>query len=243
MTAIRTLEGTEPDANIFQLEIRASQQVIIALLRQQAAVPFDIALPVRLRFRPTTTIVSRLPDSGVANMLEAAPGSKRGTFFIVAVLAVFMQAGLWSARRTAHETFPDNSLIPKTQSLMSLVKGAARPTLKEHPIPKLMADAELNFRNLLARQSKTLPEAVAEYKRRFSRDPPKGFNDWWKFIQDNGVLMVDEYNAITEDLEPFWDLSPAEFKLRATLVSDIRLPRVCSTAVDASRPAICPQSR
>ena len=151
-------------------------------------------------------------------MLEAVPGSKRGIFFIVAVFAVFMQAGLWTARKTAHEVFPDNTLIPQTPSLMALVKGNARRTIKEHPIPKLMAEAETKFRNLLARQSKTLPQAVAEYRRRFGRDPPKGFDDWWKFIQDNGVLMVDEYNAIAEDLEPFWDLDPIEFKMRATLV-------------------------
>jgi uncharacterized protein YneF (UPF0154 family) len=151
-------------------------------------------------------------------MLEAIPGSKRGIFFVIVVFCVFMQAGLWSARRTVHQVFPDNPLIPKPNSLIKLIKGNARPTLKEHPIPKLMAEAEINFRNLLAKQSKTLPEAVAEYKRRFGRDPPKGFDDWWKFIQDNGVLMVDEYNAIAEDLEPFWDLSPAEFRMRASLV-------------------------
>ena len=81
-----------------------------------------------------------------------------------------------------------------------------------------MAEAELQFRERLSRQSKTLSQAVAEYKKRFKRDPPRGFDDWWKFVQDNGVLMIDEYNAIAEDLEPFWDLSPEEFRQRASLV-------------------------
>lgn len=150
--------------------------------------------------------------------MEAIPGTKRGIFFIVAVFAVFMQAGLWSAKRSTHDIFPDNSLIPKTSSILALVKGYARPSIKEHPIPRLMAEAEQKFRKLLSRQSSTLSKAVAEYKKRFKRDPPKGFDDWWKFVQDNDVLMVDEYNAITEDLEPFWSLSPSEFRLRASLV-------------------------
>lgn len=165
-------------------------------------------------------------------MLETIPGSKRGIFFVVAVFAVFMQAGLWSARKTAHEVFPDNSLIPQAPSLMSLVKGNARHTVTEHPIPKLMAEAETKFRKLLARQSQTLPQAVAEYKRRYGRDPPQGFDDWWKFIRDNGVLMVDEYNAIAEDLEPFWDLSPSEFRMRASLVRSMLL-YVCHTACNS----------
>ena len=151
-------------------------------------------------------------------MQDGISGSKRGILFVVVVLAVFMQAGLWSARRKTQEIFPDNSLVPKAPSLLSLVKGDTKTVIKEHPIPKLMAAAEEQFRERLSRQSKTLAQAVKEYKKRFKRDPPRGFDDWWKFVQDNGVLMIDEYNAISEDLEPFWDLSPEEFRRRASLV-------------------------
>lgn len=151
-------------------------------------------------------------------MHDGIPGSKRGFLYVAAVLLIFMQAGLWSARRKTQEVFPGSSLVPKTPSLLSLVKGDSRTIIKEHPIPKLMAEAELQFRERLSRQSGTLAQAVAEYKKRFKRDPPRGFGDWWKFVQDNDVLMVDEYNAITEDLEPFWDLSSAEFRQRASLV-------------------------
>lgn len=139
-----------------------------------------------------------------------------------------MQAGLWTARRRTEEVFPDDSFV-NTPKLLSLVTGDSRDTVTEHPIPKLMAEAEQKFRDVLTRQSKTLAHAVAEYKRRFGRDPPRGFDDWWKFVQDNGVLMVDEYNAISEDLEPFWDLSPVEFRLRASLAG--HLPSVDTVKV------------
>jgi len=128
-----------------------------------------------------------------------------------------MQAGLWAGRRGAQDNFPDDSLF-NSQNLLSLVNLDGRTTIKEHPIPKLMAQAEENYRNLLARQSKTLPDAVAEYKRRYNRDPPRGFDQWWQFVQDNDVIMKDEYDAIVEDLAPFWSLEPVDLRRRASVV-------------------------
>jgi len=47
-----------------------------------------------------------------------------------------------------------------------------------HPILELIRTAEENWQAKLDRASKTLEEAVAEYKRRYKRAPPKGFDDW-----------------------------------------------------------------
>lgn len=159
-------------------------------------------------------------------MHESMPGTKRGILFFVAVCVVFMQAGLWAARKATQDSFPDNSLAPK-EKLLSLVRKDPRAGIKEHPIPKLMMNAENEFRSLLSRQSKTLAQAVAEYKRRYRRDPPRGFDEWWNFVRDNDVLMVDEYDAIHEDLAPFWDIDPREFRLRASLVRPISLYTCC----------------
>ena len=82
-----------------------------------------------------------------------------------------------------------------------------------------MAEAEERFKDMLARQSKTLRDAVVEYRTRYGREPPKGFDDWWQFAQDNNVKLVDEFNAIDEDLAPFWDMPPEEFRRRAIQVS------------------------
>lgn len=77
-----------------------------------------------------------------------------------------------------------------------------------------MADAKVAFTKRLAKQSKTLPEAVAEYKRRYGRDPPRGFDQWWEFAKENNFKFVDEFDAITEDLAPFWTLSGKELRRR-----------------------------
>lgn len=48
-----------------------------------------------------------------------------------------------------------------------------------HPVSHLIADAEAKWEAKLARASKTLDEAVAEYIRRYKRNPPPGFDLWW----------------------------------------------------------------
>jgi len=81
-----------------------------------------------------------------------------------------------------------------------------------------MADAEENFKRLLSRQSTTLKKAVTEYKRRYGRNPPKGFGQWWEFVQKHNVKIVDDYDALFEDLTPFWDMSGEEFRTRVAVV-------------------------
>lgn len=52
-----------------------------------------------------------------------------------------------------------------------------------HPIYQLIRDAMARWEAKNARASKTLRQAVAEYRRRYGRPPPKGFDHWWSFVQ------------------------------------------------------------
>ncbi|KAJ6468222.1 hypothetical protein C8R45DRAFT_837910 [Mycena sanguinolenta] len=81
-----------------------------------------------------------------------------------------------------------------------------------------MDAAETRFRAKLAKQSPTLAAAVAEYRRRYSRPPPAGFDKWYEFAMKYDFVMVDEFDSIFEDLQPFWALSGAEVRQRAALV-------------------------
>lgn len=47
-----------------------------------------------------------------------------------------------------------------------------------HPILTLVDEAEKAWNALVKKQSRTLREAVAEYRRRYRRNPPKGFDKW-----------------------------------------------------------------
>ncbi|KAG6903929.1 hypothetical protein DXG01_013829, partial [Tephrocybe rancida] len=68
-------------------------------------------------------------------------------------------------------------------------------------------EAEVRHKAKVAEQSKTLKAAVAEYKRRYKRAPPKGFDQWWNFAQQHNVKFVDDYDGMVSDLAPFWELS------------------------------------
>lgn len=151
-------------------------------------------------------------------MYEGLLSQKKGIVFFAFIVVLFMEGGLWAARRKNSDNFPDNSLIEKTKHMVSFSSWNTRPVIKNHPIPQLMSDAEETFRQLLLRQSQTLEQAVEEYQRRYNRPPPRGFDEWWKFAKDNGVVMIDEYDGITKDLAPFWELSPEQLRRRAELV-------------------------
>ena len=49
----------------------------------------------------------------------------------------------------------------------------------KHPIFELIERSETQWKRKLERQSKTLKQAVDEYKRRYNRLPPKGFEIWY----------------------------------------------------------------
>jgi hypothetical protein len=65
-----------------------------------------------------------------------------------------------------------------------------------HPIHRLIRDAETAWHAKVSRQSKSLEEAVAEYRRRHKMAPPKGFDAWYKFAVANNVSLIDEYDSI-----------------------------------------------
>ena len=107
-------------------------------------------------------------------------------------------------------------LYLRTSSPMPETASSSDPT--SHPIPRLMSEAEANYRQLIARQSGSLRAAVVEYRRRYKRNPPKGFDDWYAFAKENNVKMIDEYDGMINDFAPFWDLSGEEIRRRALQV-------------------------
>jgi hypothetical protein len=87
---------------------------------------------------------------------------------------------------------------------------------KGHPAAQLIAAAEKEFQNTLNKQSKSLAEAVHEYRRRHGIAPPPHFDKWYEFATRNGVVMIDEFDTINEMLLPFWALKPATIRSRIT---------------------------
>jgi hypothetical protein len=59
-----------------------------------------------------------------------------------------------------------------------------------HPIFELIKRAEEEWESKLKRASKTLEEAVVEYKRRYKRPPPKGFDDWYVLLLSSSGAKI-----------------------------------------------------
>jgi hypothetical protein len=137
----------------------------------------------------------------------------RSLLFLIALVFLFLQAGLFAGNLSASNVPTDPSST--TEQLQLLKPTRLTGSVAEHPIPHLMDDAERRFRALLSRQSRSLGAAVKEYKRRYGRNPPKGFDEWWRFAQANKVKMIDEYDGLISDLEPYWGMTGEEFRQRA----------------------------
>ncbi|KAJ7594230.1 capsular associated protein [Mycena floridula] len=143
---------------------------------------------------------------------------RNGYLFVLCVFIAFMQAGFYSANRLRSQSNSDSTNDWRSTTNTS---NSRLNIINNHPIPKLIADAEAAYRKKIGRQSKTLAAAVAEYRKRYKRPPPKGFDAWWEFAQQNDVVMVDEYDGLIEDLAPFWELSGKEFQQRSVQVASL----------------------
>ena len=86
---------------------------------------------------------------------------------------------------------------------------------REHPVDLLVKENEMKFNELLERQSRTLEQAITEYRRRYGIPPPPNFDQWYKFAKAKNVQLVDEYDTIYHSLLPFWGLQPQTIRARA----------------------------
>lgn len=87
-------------------------------------------------------------------------------------------------------------------------------TVHFHPIDLLTFNAHSRYLRYLtyASKSKTLDEAVQNYKERYQENPPPGFDAWFEFAQNRSVEITDEFNQIHNDLLPFRAISPADLR-------------------------------
>ncbi|EFW98516.1 capsule associated protein [Grosmannia clavigera kw1407] len=105
--------------------------------------------------------------------------------------------------------------LPKAPDPLPPADSPKTAAAGSHPMWTLINKAEKEMEELKGRQSKTLAEAVTEYRRRYGIAPPPHFDKWFAFAQKNNVQLVDEFDTIQELLTPFWGLKPATTRARA----------------------------
>lgn len=87
-----------------------------------------------------------------------------------------------------------------------------------HPIACKVEHAAELAAQLRARQSTTPQQAVLAYKRRYSRSPPPGFEPWVAFALENNATIIDDYDQIEVDLNPFRQAGLVGTNLRARIL-------------------------
>ncbi|KAJ5721341.1 uncharacterized protein N7483_009275 [Penicillium malachiteum] len=63
-------------------------------------------------------------------------------------------------------------------------------------------------------QSQTLEACCAEYERRYGRKPPPHFDTWFQVAQEQGFLLVDEFDSMMATMEPLWGVAPSDIRAR-----------------------------
>lgn len=91
----------------------------------------------------------------------------------------------------------------------------------EHPVHGLIREAKEQWNQKVARQSKTYYEAVREYQRRNRRDPPPGFKEWYRWAREHNVQLIDEFDTISNQIEPFLSLRPSVVRERIAEHEDL----------------------
>ena len=89
-------------------------------------------------------------------------------------------------------------------------------TIGTHPIGTLIAEAADQHKKWTdqASSSRSLEQAVEEYRRRYKRHPPPRFDKWYDYALSRSSLIMDDFDSINEDLMPFWAFEPSYIRER-----------------------------
>jgi hypothetical protein len=134
--------------------------------------------------------------------VDFLPKTSRGRFllFIFAVWPMLSLVQHTSLRE--HMPFSPGTTWPH------LPTGSRPEGSRRHPIEELVLKARDDLANLVKRQSNTLESAEAEYRKRYLREPPPGFDKWFTYAQSQHSVIIDDFDMINDDLKPFWSVTP-----------------------------------
>ena len=95
------------------------------------------------------------------------------------------------------------------------VFGSLAPTNgQKHPVEVLVEDARRRYTHMVENQSKSLTEAIASYKKRYRREPPPGFKNWYHVAVRLNATIIDNYDSVMAMFEPYWSISARELRAR-----------------------------
>ncbi|KZM24826.1 hypothetical protein ST47_g4049 [Ascochyta rabiei] len=217
----------------FMVIVNAALNVFMFLvLSRQGAVPLSLwvlfsCICAQLKFAITFSGIWFTIIYGISALLYLYGASSSSTFidirtsirirrilfgvtaFSISVLLVRHAAGA-QYHKFSPKVPSTFKILPSATSLGSIPVDLAQG----HPAAQLINAAETEFQHTLQRQSKSLDQAVREYRRRNGISPPPHFDKWFEFAQRRNVVMIDEFDMINQMLLPFWALKPETIRSR-----------------------------
>ncbi|KAJ7757664.1 glycosyl transferase family 90-domain-containing protein [Mycena metata] len=103
-------------------------------------------------------------------------------------------------------------------SLLALLVFQSSPSKPRGPISDFWDLSNAKVDTLYARQSSSLEQAIARYSLRNNRPPPPMYEQWYEFARGHSCL-IDEYDQISRDFEPFYQLAKDDPTFFKTMVS------------------------
>ncbi|KAI1917690.1 hypothetical protein LOZ12_001785 [Ophidiomyces ophidiicola] len=95
-------------------------------------------------------------------------------------------------------------------NIFTIIAHSSSQVSQNHPIDVLIQKAKLNFDGYVQKQSKNYSAACDEYRRRYSVEPPPGFQAWYEFAKSHKSPIIDDFDLIYDGISPFWKLSGKE---------------------------------
>lgn len=187
----RTFDGRPP--SVLSLARDVALRPFYLMFRRGPLLPLVLLLLALVTFmsystHPSTQSVKRRMQGAVGPYIpqRAADAMNwRSSRYTQQVWKAGHGEELGSGRGSKHDDLEDSargsSSRPALEATLAAPRKDGRLILeagKKHPIPALMKRAKKQWEELKGRQSKTFAEAVREYRRRYDREPPKGFDKW-----------------------------------------------------------------
>jgi hypothetical protein len=133
--------------------------------------------------------------------IDFVPKTEKGR----ALLTIF---ALWPISSVVQHT----TLSQRTLSLPDINWLGSPGKSPYHPVELLIRKGQEDFKRLIDQQSQTLESAETEYRRRYSRSPPPGFDKWFAYARSKDSVFIDDFDMINENLKPFWKIAPQRLR-------------------------------
>lgn len=106
-----------------------------------------------------------------------------------------------------------------------------------HPISRLIQDANERWRRYEEKRSQNFRQAVATYREKYGRHPPPGFKEWYKFARERHVYNIDDFDQIMDDLRPFWAVEPKLIRQMAARLPELEADGIAGVHIRNKRVA------